>query len=98
MGLYTPAEYLLAPLADTVASGATEAVSLGGDVSFVRVKRLASSAGSLLYVLSNGTVATPYTLTEADPDSGWMPVSDTIASIKASGGDVDYEIARIGRP
>jgi len=96
----SPRLALLAPLTATVSSGADASVTLtptnGRPVAAWRVKRLASSAGTLHYnaaATADGTG--DYQLTSADADSGWIWSSDASVSIYAGGGDVVYEIARL---
>ena len=79
----------------TLADGESDDLVLGG--SFVRVQRMASSDTDavLLFVFEDGAIGTAgdcYELTEADPDSGWIPASDETGTVKASGGGVDYQV------
>lgn len=99
MGLYEPAIALKPALRGTITSGQTASVTLGPGVEYVQVERVESSEGTLQYVLSEGEVATEYyEQTAASPMSGFMPVSDRSATLKAVGGDVTYCIWRLGKP
>ena len=97
----SPALSLLAPLTGSLTSAATAtSVTLtpagGSTVAAYRIKRLASSAGTLYYradATADGTG--DYQLTSADADSGWIWASSASLSLYAGGGDVAYEIARL---
>lgn len=94
---------LLAPQTATVTSAAaattvTLTPSGGARIAAWRIKRLAASAGVLHY-RADGTAADgtgDYQLTSADFDSGWIWASSASVSVYAAGGDVVYEIARLG--
>lgn len=98
----SPRLALLAPSTATITSAAaattvTMTPTGGRPVAAWRLKRLASSAGTLHY-RSDGTAADgtgDYQLTSADPDSGWIWSSDASVSLYASGGDCVYELARL---
>lgn len=98
----SPALSLLAPLTGSLTSAAAATtVTLtptgGATVAAYRIKRLASSAGTLYY-RGDGTAADgtgDYQLTSADADSGWIWASTATLSLYAGGGDVAYEIARL---
>lgn len=97
----SPRLALLAPSTATITSAAaattvTMTPTGGRPVAAWRLKRLASSAGTLHFnaaATADGTG--DYQLTSADHDSGWIWSSDASVSLYASGGDCVYELWRL---
>lgn len=98
--MHERSERLVDPIAISVPSGTRVTYALAPGVTAFRIKRSASSAGTLRYVARVDDPASEetagYALTEDDPDSGWILAdASRYLRVYAEGGDVAGEGAQL---